>query len=445
MALQNALSRATRKAGEYIRDGWLFGDEMSRNRMLLLHFCFTNNIMANLIGGNFYTGYMLSLGADDSFVGLMSMFTFAANFLQMFAPLLLERFPNRKMLLILSRLVIQLINIAFIGAITFFPVQQQTKLILFGASVLLLNVMNAFISPGWGVWHIKFLPNNIRVRYFSIQNLYNGIVVAVFNLAGGYLVDKFEAAGIQVWGFTVLRILALVVLAYDLSTLYRMKEYPYEKSTEKFSFKSIFIAPFKEKIYLYTVLFNFLWCLIANIPGSYYTVYLLQNCDASYSLLSIGNAINVPALILFIPIWSKLLSRFSWLKVAVAAVAMYAVHWILLAFVTAGNVNWLYPTILIYAYIMATGVNLSFANLPYTNIPAANQTQFIGFYTAMSNVGALLGIAFGRKFVLLTENVTMFGFCSKQLLIFLSGILLLIVSGIMFFLRKKMEQPTLRT
>ncbi len=440
MASDNPLSRALHKVGDFIRDGWLFGDEMSRNRMLLLHFCFSSNIMANMIGGNFYTGYMLYLGADDSFVGLMSMFTFAANFLQLFAPMLLERFPNRKMLLIYSRLAIQIINIVFIGAITFFPVEKQTKLILFGASVLILNVMNAFISPGWGAWHIKFLPNNIRVRYFSLQNLYNGIIVAAFNLAGGWLVDKFEAAGLQVWGFTVLRIFALLVLVYDLFTLYRMKEYPYETSTEKFSFKSIFIAPFKEKIYLYTVAFNFLWCLIANIPGSYYTVYLLQNCDASYSLLSIGNAINVPVLVLFIPIWSKLLSRFSWLKVAVASVAMYAVHWVAFTFVTKQNVMWLYPAILVYAYIMATGINLSFANLPYTNIPAANQTQFIGFYTAMSNLGALLGITFGRKFILLTEKVNLFGFCNKQLLIFVAGILLLIVSGVMFFLRKKMEE-----
>ena len=445
MASKHILSRISRKAGDSFREGWLFGDEMSRNRLLLLHFCFSSNVMANMVGGNFYTGYMLYLGADDSFVGLMSMFVFAANFLQIFSPLLLERFQRRKMLLIWSRLAIQLINIAFIGAITFFPVSRQGKLIVFGASVLLLNVMNAFISPGYSVWHIKFLPGNVRVRYFTLQNLFNGIIVAAFNLIGGWLVDQFEAAGIQVWGFLVLRIFALVVLAYDLFTLYRMKEYPYEKSAEKFSFKGIFIAPFKEKIYLYTVLFNFLWCLIANMPGSYYTVYLLQNCNASYSLLSVGNAINVPVLILFIPLWSRLLSRFSWLKVAVASVAMYAVHWVLFTFVTADNVLWLYPAILVYAYIMATGVNLSFANLPYTNIPTANQTQFIGFYTAISNLGALLGITFGRKFILLTENVTLFGFCNKQLLIFVSGILLLTVSVIMFFLRKKMEAPTFRT
>ncbi len=437
------LAIAWHKIDDMVRGGWYFGDEQSRNRVCHLHHNFSGNIMANLVGGNFYTGLMLYLGADDSFVGLMSMFVYAANALQMLSPLFLERFPHRKMLLIWSRFIIQTINIVFIGAIPFFPVSQQIRLILFGAAVLLINVLNALVGPGISVWHIQVIPPEIRVRYFAILNMGVGVVVAAFNLMGGYVMDRFEAAGLQIWGFTVLRILAFLMLIYNFYTLVRMKEYPYEKPTVKFNLKGLLITPFKEKLYLRTVLFSVLWSMVANMQGSYFTIYLLQNCDASYSLLSIGSAINVPTLLLFIPIWSKILSRFTWLKVASATIALYGLNWIALAFVTKGNVMWLYPAILVYAYIMITGVNLSLANLPYTNIPAANQTMFIGFYSAMSNMGALLGIWLGRKFILMTQEILVLGFCNKQLLSIIAGSLLLAVALIMALMRKKMEEPQL--
>ena len=96
--------------------------------------------MANLVGGNFYTGLMLLLGADDSFIGLMSMFVFSANLMQIFSPLVLEHFPQRKKLLILMRLIIQTMNIVLIGCIPFCPFERQAKLVIFGALVLTLNV-----------------------------------------------------------------------------------------------------------------------------------------------------------------------------------------------------------------------------------------------------------------------------------------------------------------
>ena len=79
----------------------------------------------------------------------------------------MEHFPKRKKLLIGLRLVYQAINIVFIGLIPFFPMENQARLVIFGASVLLLNVLSAVTAPGLTVWHIQFIPQRIRVKYFS--------------------------------------------------------------------------------------------------------------------------------------------------------------------------------------------------------------------------------------------------------------------------------------
>ena len=50
---RNDLTAIGQKARSVFLDGWDFGDEESKNRVLHLQFNYTNNIMANLVGGNF--------------------------------------------------------------------------------------------------------------------------------------------------------------------------------------------------------------------------------------------------------------------------------------------------------------------------------------------------------------------------------------------------------
>jgi hypothetical protein len=98
---------------------------------------------------------------------------------------------------------------------------------------------------------------------------------------------------------------------------------------------------------------------------------------------------------------------------------------------------------MVVAYVMAVGINLSFTGVPYINIPKKNQTIFIGFYSTMANLGALLGAAIGRSFVSSTENLslTLFGlpFGNKQVLFIMVGFLMLAMSAGIYFLRRNVD------
>ena len=437
---QNPASLIFRKSVARFTDGWYFGDEDSKSRACHLQFNYTNNLICNLVGGNFFAGIMLLLNADDGFIGLMSIFIYAANSLQIFAPLLLEHFPKRKKLLIGLRLLAQSIQIVFLGAIPFFPVESRIKLVLFGVAVLIHNILFALISPGLSVWHIQFIPQNIRVRYFSLLSMTNGILVALFNFLGGYVVDLFKSIGLDVWGFEVVRFFALLLLVYDLFLLSRMKEEPYEQAKERVKISNLFLLPLREKKYLRTVAIVFIWSMIANIPGSYYSVYLLRDIQVSYSFITLINTLNVPILILLTPVWSRFLRRNSWLKTCNLSIMLYALHYFLLGCVTKANYMWLYPMTLIYAFVLAVGINLSFTNIPYINIPKDNQTLFIGFYSTMSNLGALLGVTIGRQFVTTTEALVLFGAGNKQLLMYSVCILMLLGAAAIFLLRKGVRE-----
>ena len=435
------LRRAAYSLRSTFVDSWYFGDEESKSRLCHLKYTYNSNIVANLVGGNFYTGLMLLLGADDGFIGLVSMFVTGANLLQFFSPLVLEHFRQRKKLLILMRLIVQTLNIAFIGAIPYFPASQQAKLVMFAAAQLILNCLHALTCSGLSVWHIQFIPNKIRLNYFTLITMTNGAVVALVNLAAGFFLDKFKAAGLELQGITVLRIIAYLMLLYDLTLLLRMKEKPYQQTAERVKIADLLTKPFKEKIYLKTVAVAMLWTLTSGIQSSYFSVYMLKDIEASYSFINLVNLLNAPILVLCTPLWSKFLRKqSSWLKTLNIAVSIYAIHYFLFSQVNQSNYLWLYTLAQIWAFTLGAGILLAMNNVPYINIPKQNQTLFIGFYSTMTSIGSLIGVSIGRKFVTTVGDGMLLGMCDKQQLLFFAFLMMELAALLMFLLRRNLRE-----
>ena len=222
------------RAGRFLHSGWFVqGDDKSnQSRQAILMHNVTINVIANLTGGNFFTGLLIVLQADDAFVGLMTMLTFGANLLQLLTPYILERFQRRKPLLIVLRMTMHLLSIVFTGLIPFLPAMMQTRLLLLGFSVFLVNALGAVVGPGFSVWHIAHIPPSVRVQFFSLVTLLNGVFIAVFNLLGSGVVDLFKRGGSELWGLTALRIACVLLAVFDFTTLIRIKELPQRKMTQ---------------------------------------------------------------------------------------------------------------------------------------------------------------------------------------------------------------------
>lgn len=408
--------------------GWYFpGDRMSQDRARLVGLNYTANIIANFIGGSFYTGLLLLMDADDSFIGTMSMIGVASNMAQMFAPLLLERFTKRKKLFLIIRAITMVLNILVVGLIPLAPVSHQAQLTMVGICVAIVNFANSLISPGISIWHIQSVPPKVRASYFSLVTMTVGPIVAICNLGGSALVDMFKAQGNEYGGLMTLRIISLALYVVDFYLYLRIKEYPYEKAGGKFTLRDLFTLPLKNKLYLRTIAVVFLWNVTYNIPGSYYTVYLLKNLNVSYTYMMAVNLINVPVVMLITPLWGKFMNGRSPFRVLWIGMLLYVVYYIGLAFVTENSL-FLYPIMLVWGFVMVIGINLPFASIPYINMPAEHQTVFMGFYYTIANFAALIGVTIGKYFVEVTENVSIdFLGCpmvNKQYLLLITGALI---------------------
>lgn len=417
-------------------------DETSHNRQNILLSNTTSGVVNNLIGGNFFTGFLLLLSADDGFMGLVTMAGFIGNLLQVLSPLLMERFAKRKSLLIISRAIIYFFNILVISLIPFIHVTNSVKLMLILVVILFINVINAVSAPGFAVWQIKSIPENIRAKFFSTFTTINGVIVYTVILASSKIVDSFKASSNELQGLLLLRGIAFLLCLIDIFFLFKTKEYPYQSSDTKVNLVNTLLNPFREKKYMITVLIACLWNFSANIPGPYFSVYMLKDIKVSYSFLNLINMVNIPILIFMTPLWRRRINTTSWFKTLYFSMGLYLLNYIGLAFVTSGTI-FLYPVSIIFAFLIAPGINLVFSNIPYINIPEKNQTNYIGFYSTMNNLAALLGVLVGKEFIKHTEDIdiSLLGISmqNKQYILLLTAVVMCIAVLLIRFLNKKSE------
>lgn len=420
--------------------GWYSkSDPTARDRCRHLSISYSSSIAANLVGGTFWSGLLLLLNADDGLIGTLSMIATAANLLQIFAPILLERFPRRRTLLTIMRALMYFFQILVIGLIPMLPLGQQGKMVMLVLSVLTYNLISAFSVPGINIWHIQSIPDRVRKNYFSLITMTNGTIVAIFNLIGSRIVDWLSAYGMEYQGLLALRLFALALATYEIFIYLRITEYPYEKSDSSFRIRDLFILPFSNKKYLLNVACVMLWNFSAGIPGSYHSIYMLRDVGASYSYIMLVSLLCTLVSFCIAPLWNKILRRVNWFQLLSIAMPLYVISYAGFAFTSKATI-YLYALASLIGSIGGVGVNLAFSGIPYYNMPAQHSTVYISFYSTMGSLASLFGVTVGKYFMLGTEGktITLLGLpmINNQYLLLLSTSLIAVALVFVCFLAR---------
>ena len=417
-------------------------DELAINRKNIAASNYTSGVINNLIGGNFFTGFLLLMNADDNFMGIVSMTGLIGNLLQIFSPLLLERFQKRKGLLIFCRALIYFFNIIVISAVQFFPSTDRIKLMLILSVTLLVNFINAVSAPGFSVWHIRSIPEKVRAGYYSFFNITNGIILYTVILASSKAIDCFKASGKEMEGLMVFRAIAFILCFADIFFLFKIKEYPNERSEANVNLVNILRNPLRQKRYLITIFIACLWSYSSNIPGPYFNVYMLKDLGVSYTFLNLISMFNIPALILLTPLWRKMINSTSWFRTFYFSIGLFSLNYIGLSFVSKNTLA-LYPISILFSFLVSPGIYLVLSNMPYVNIPDKDQTNYIGFYSAMYNLSAFLGVFTGKEFIKFTDGkmLSLFGFVmqNKQYMLLVTAAVMAVSVILIYMLQKKSD------
>ena len=295
------------------------GDGNAKARTTMLLTGYTSNIILSITGGIFFTAFMLALGADEVYIGYITMATSACTLIQFLSPLLWERVQRRKPALVIWGFISNILSYLGITLIPFLNTTGDTKLILYVVVTIITTLVGSLFSSPSQAWHLPSLPFAKRVNFTSLANLGATIinVVAAF-LASVYL-DNMESGEIIAEGVSntliavvILRLISFVISMINsvLCAIY-IKEYPYEKTDDQKDGKGLrlLLSPLRDKAFMLIIMIPSLQVLCANIIGNFYDIHLVSNVNLSYTAISAVRFITTPATLLFTIIWTMLLKR----------------------------------------------------------------------------------------------------------------------------------------
>lgn len=427
-------------------------DGLASSRRNLFAGAMLGGMFTTLISGVFLTSMILYMMRDadaasqNSFLGSVTMISLATGLAQIISPLIMERFPKRKKLLLVLRVIYHLLNIGMLGIIPILPFSTSVKCALFLGVHLIASLIVQISAAAFSVWHVSDLPDKTRAHYFSIANMVSPMITSLLATAASFFLDKMEAGNMQYLGLAILRVLALIFAFTEVFAFSRIVEKDYPPAPKQ-NILAMLVLPFKTPRYLLTVLISLIYSFGANFPGSYFTAYLLEDVGLSYALISGITLASIPIYLLVFPIWSQIIRRTSWLKTLAIATTLFLTPYLLNAFTT--EAHWfLYPVSAISSYLFAPGITLVFANLPYMNLPKTSQTSYIAFYSTINNISGFLASTVSRYFVTATTGISISflgtAFQNRQFVNFIPCVTLLLTASaslvIEFFDLKQKKQ-----
>lgn len=376
---------------------------------------------SNITAGTFYTALLLVLfrGHPESlrneYIGRIAMLQTAAGFLQMVAPLFIERMKRRKLFVMCLRWTYHVLNIFGLALIPILPLDIHVRANLFMIVAALMSATVALYSPGMSAWHIHPLSEHCRSDYYTINSLLAGALSLASNLLASVFMDFFAADGKEYTAILIMRGVAILLIALETKQFWQIKEPEYRVTEKKPSFVQILTIPFHYPRFLLNVLIAALWTGSTALVGSYYSTYLLADAKMSYTFLGVIGIVGIPFSWLATPIWNQIIHRHGWFRPMAISLVLYGGAYAINGFVTE-ETQWLYLLGSIYCTMGSPGSTLAFSNLPYMNSPKEGLSSCLAFYSTVGSLMGFLGAWLGKNFIHATEGkiIEIFGLQLKN-------------------------------
>ncbi len=418
-------------------------DLRGRGRLCLLISTIMSTLVAQLSGGLFYTSFLLQYGLDKSLIGILTFIPYLAALFNFLSPLILERFKKRKYLLAAGKLLYYSLNILGITLLPTLVTDPGARLIAFVALTFLASAVNQLTTSGYSAWNAEFLPDNVRVDYFTTTSCINSAITFAITLVVSYLGDKVTGTEHELLLLTAIRYAAYALAVIDCIIWLIPKEFPYA-SRARAKLSNIITLPLKHKRFLGTCLIVAFYSFATNLPNATLNAYILEDVGISYTLCNGINATYFLFFIFFSKMWKKFISKHYWFRSLSFVLILLAATNFAYSFVTANTV-WLYIVVRFAQHILGVVVNTIIASLPYVNLPDEDRTNYLSFHTIIVNLAAFSSMMLGTAFTgLMGESIVSlfaYPFSSTQLLLFAGASGQVLVALVAFFRSKALTPP----
>lgn len=358
-------------------------------RMLLFDGAFAHT-MAVLTTGAFLIGFALELGASNTLVGVIAAVTPLSQMFQIPAMFLVEKFRNRKRLVMLTAGISR----TFWLAIAFIPwiVPERYRLWCLLAFLVSYFGLANVAGCAWNSWMRDFVPITGFGTFFGRRMALATLVGATLSLAAGYGVDAYrDHVGHAFGAYTALYIVAAMSGYISVIFVSRVPE-PVMQPNPGISMWSILSQPFRDVNFRKVLVFLGSWNFAVNFATPFFAVYLLKELHMSMAWVIGLTVVSQFFNVVFYRIWGRLADRFSNKSVLSVSVPLYLICFLLWPFTTMPDPTVLTIPLLIIIHVLAgistAGVTLCTANIALKLAPYGKATAYVAVNALVSGTVA---------------------------------------------------------
>lgn len=372
-----------------------FRDEDARGRTVYL-FCVILNAFYNVfITGVFYTGFLSMNGMSITDAGIVTFIPYIGNLFSVFSSKILVHFKRRKPILIAAKIYFYVMYVIAATIMPQFVIDPQQRLYWFAAIVFLAYAGYAPFDPGFVIWFYRFFPEDDerRARYLLYQQIAAAMMSCVFLMVGSMITDAVTNSAHQYELINGLRYFAFVLVMIEICIQVQAKEYPVT-AEPPLKLREIFTLPLRYRKFMYCTVLMFVWNYISNLNNGLWNYHLLNHMRFSYTLVNAMSVLYTVVLLTLSGFWQRVLRRYSWIRTFGLALVIWVPTEVLF-FMMSPESAYLFVPLSLAQHVLTVGINLSYANILYMNLPRDNETALIAFNTLGRNFFAFLGLLTG--------------------------------------------------
>lgn len=285
-------------------------DEHGKGRRCILLSAFIYTMVNAIATGTLYTAFLAAYDFSIKDVSLLGALPSLAACFCVLSPVFLERFQKRKWLLAGGRLAYYLLQLLGLTLLAIFAKDPTTRLIGFSAILLAANLINSLFSNGYSIWHLNFMPVELRAKFLSYQQI-TTTAASILSLFGfGFVADALKGTPYEAGVLTALRFVALAFVLVDIVILCLPKEYPYARKESKIRVSNIIRLPLKHKKFMLTMAVVVMWTFATAFPSASWNYFLLHDIGTGVTILNLFYPFMVVSLLLS-SIWRQLIYKLS--------------------------------------------------------------------------------------------------------------------------------------
>lgn len=376
------------RGAEFMSRFWPGVKEPKRNEALFI--CLLEGICATIhavfITGKFFIGYLLMLGANPLFLGLVNSLPFFFQGFQFLSGYLMNAVRSRIKAAFWGSVPGRLLWLVAI-ILPFLPITFFWKIVIFIIMYALYNILMVVSGNAWLLWMNEVVPLSVRGRYIATRSAVFLVIATVADLLGSRLLDYFRAINQEPAGFALLFIIASIFAAIGGWLLLKQWEPPFQKE--------LVIKPTtilrhlkKERNYLNLIYFFGFWNFAIGLPSAFWSTHMLTNLKMTYSHIWTYSLIVTIAGFVASFFWGRLMDRTGNKPILMLTGSVIITFPLIWLFPTAQNWSILYFEAALNG-IFWVGFNTAGFNLPLILAPLAGRPQYIAMFATVS------GMAFG--------------------------------------------------